>query len=195
MSGKWKLAGMLAVLVGVLSFQGCTPDFLTGSQTATLLRVVKVEGVSGDEDETGDFLLSDVSEAEGGVFNDNAVVTVAALSKNPNLPDAGRFEDVLLERYEVRYVRSDGQSREGVDVPYSITGGLSTLVPSSGDSVGAAFVVVRHVAKLEPPLRELATERIILTCVAEITLHGRSASGEAVSVTGRLTIHFANYGD
>ncbi len=57
--------------------------------------------------------------------------------------------------------------------------------------------VVRHAAKMEPPLRNLATGNggeSIITCIAEITVHGRSLAGDVVSASGRLQITFANFG-
>jgi hypothetical protein len=64
--------------------------------------------------------------------------------------------------------------------------------------VDVPIEVVRAQAKLEPPLRNLRTENfggsaLILTCFAEITVHGRTLAGEAVSGSGRLQIDFADW--
>jgi hypothetical protein len=191
---------LLTLVLGcaVLSF-GCTADFATQNEADVILRIVKIVGLEGEEENEGDVLFSDVTP----VFNDNAEITFQAISKNPTLPDPGPFNDVFLERYEVRYIRTDGRNTEGVDVPYRFTGGMATLVPSGGDEAAAAIMVVRHQAKLEPPLRNLAFVtpttngggQGILTVVAEITFHGRTTSGKAVSTTGRLTISFADFAD
>jgi hypothetical protein len=178
----------VALLVGL---SGCTPDFATDSEANVILRILSIEGESGEDQELGAFINSDVVP----IFNDNATVDLQALPKNPNLTGAAPFEDVLVTRYEVRYIRSDGHNREGVDVPYRITGGLSTLVPYDGDATEVAFVVVRHQAKFEPPLSNLVDEPVVLTCIAEITLHGQTTSGRAVSTRGFLTINFANFAD
>lgn len=188
----------LVLACAVLSF-GCTADFATQSEADVILRIVKIIGLEGEEQEEGDVLFSDVTP----VFNDNARMNFEVVPKNPNLPDPGAFNDVFLERYEVRYIRSDGRNTEGVDVPYRFTGGMATLVRANGGDIPAVIMVVRHQAKLEPPLRNLAFVNPtvngggqgILTVVAEITVHGRTTSGKAVSATGRLTITFADFAD
>jgi hypothetical protein len=187
-------AASLAALFG-LPHGGCTPDFAESSQATVILRILGIEGESGDDQEQGSFINSDVSP----VFNDNAVVTLEALPKNPNFTGNADFESVLATRYEVRYLRSDGQGREGIDVPYRISGGLSTIVPF-GDTSQVSFVVVRHQAKQEAPLANLVdagsrNNNVVLTCVAEITIHGRTTSGREVRASGFLTINFADFAD
>jgi hypothetical protein len=180
----------LAALVS-LSHGGCTADFAEQNLSNVILRIVEIQAESGEQEELGPFLNSDVNP----IFNDNAIVTLEALPKNPNFAEEAEFESVLATRYEVRYLRSDGLSREGIDVPYRITGGLSTLVPF-GDTAEVAFVVVRHQAKFEPPLANLAgANPVVLTCVAEITIHGRTTSGREVRASGFLTINFADFAD
>jgi hypothetical protein len=182
------LAALSALLAAGLS--GCTPDFVTDNEANVILRIVDIIGESGEDEDPGAFINSDVSP----IFNDNARVGLQALPKNPNLATASPFEDVLVTRYEIRYIRSDGHNREGVDVPYRITGGLSTIVPYDGEAE-VAFVVVRHQAKFEPPLSNLVDEPVVLTVIAEITLHGQTTTGRAVTAKGFLTINFANFAD
>jgi hypothetical protein len=67
------------------------------------------------------------------------------------------------------------------------------------------IVVVRHSAKEEPPLRNLAFfpqvdvnngvggGEGIIHAIAGITVHGRTVSGRAVSAFGRLTVTFADF--
>jgi hypothetical protein len=133
------------------------------------------------------------------VFNDLAQLTIEVTPKNPNLLTPGtstRFNDVILERYEVRYVRSDGRNVEGVDVPFRITGPMAATVVVRGSST-VPIEVVRIAAKLEPPLKDIAggTGEEVIVCIAEITVHGRTVSGQAVSDMARLQITFANWGD
>jgi hypothetical protein len=104
---------------------------------------------------------------------------------------------VLVERYEVRYFRSDGLNEEGVDVPFRISGGLSVLVPADGEAE-VAIVLVRHQAKFEPPLSNLRGAfggENVLSTTAEITLHGRTTAGQAVSTRGFVRINFADFAD
>lgn len=184
------------ILLG-LATSACTPDFATANQANVILRIVKVTGESGNTDEIGDFLNSDVVP----VFNDNAILDFLLQSKNV-LVEAGPHDAVLLERYEVRYIRSDGRNNEGVDVPFRITGPMATLIQPDAEG-SAAIVVVRHQAKEEPPLRNLRFNSglgtgggtDLLTVIAEITVHGRTGTGRAVSALGRLQINFADFAD
>ncbi len=41
---------------------------------------------------------------------------------------------VFVERYEIRYYRSDGRATQGVDVPYTISGNLTTAVDAGTGS-------------------------------------------------------------
>ena len=78
---------------------------------------------------------------------------------------------------------------------------------ADGDSTDAegeaAIVVVRHQAKEEPPLRNLRFNTglgsgggtDLFTVIAEITVHGRTGNGRAVSTMGRLQINFADFAD
>jgi hypothetical protein len=186
-----------------LLLSGCTPAFLRQDEANVLLRITKVIGQQGENEEESDFINSDVIPN----FNDNALIRLVAIAKDPNsigtTAGPNNFNDVLLERYEVVYRRSDGLGTEGVDVPYRISGGLSTRVPSDGTEAETALVVVRHQAKEEPPLRNLRLLPNlgqgggvdILTVVAEITVHGRTVNGKGVTASGRLTINFADFAD
>jgi hypothetical protein len=189
----WRRTHVLASLVALfaLAHGGCTAEFAEDSQATVILRILEMEAEAGDDPQPSAFLNSDVRP----IFNDNVTITVEALPKNPNVAVDAFHEDVLVQRYEVNYRRSDGQNREGIDVPYRITGGVSTLVPY-GDDAEVVFVVVRHQAKFEPPLTNLAGPGgVVLTVVAEITLHGQTTSGRAVTARGFLTINFADFSD
>lgn len=193
-----KRFGLSALAVAALSLNACVPDYLETNNSQVMMRISKVSSEEGEDEEPGDFLLSDVSP----VFNDNAILTVEVLPKNPTVDITSRFNDVMIERYEVRYLRSDGHNQEGVDVPFRITGPLGTLIPVNAEG-DIAFVVVRHTAKLEPPLRNLQSVNnlgqggglSILTVFAEITLHGRTTRGEGVTASARLQITFADFAD
>jgi hypothetical protein len=85
---------------------------------------------------------------------------------------------------------------QGVDVPYNITGNVAQeIIEESAATLN--LEVVRRQAKIEPPLINLVTGgALIITGFAEVTLHGRTTTGEIVNpVTARLQIDFANFGD
>jgi hypothetical protein len=184
---------LLMALVLGMPLGGCTPDFGETGNAPVLLRIVSIATEEGENAEEGAFLNSDVTP----IFNDNAVVTLEVLPKNPRLGGDLRLQDVLVERYEVRYIRSDGLDTEGIDVPFRISGGLSVLVPA-GEDAEVAFVLVRHQAKFEPPLSNLRGAfggENVLSTTAEITLHGRTTAGQAVSTRGFVRINFADFAD
>jgi hypothetical protein len=185
--------GLLGALLLAVSSAGCTPDFGENGDSPVILRVVSIEAEEGQEEEAGAFLNSDVLP----IFNDNVTLTLEALSKNPRITGNLPLQDVLVERYEVRYLRSDGLNTEGVDVPYTISGGLSVLVPMNGEA-DVALVLVRHQAKFEPPLSNLGGPfgaDIVLSVTAEITLHGRTTAGDVVSTRGFVRINFADFAE
>lgn len=183
---------------------GISPDFVQQDESQVILRVLGITATgSGLNSEESAFLLSDVA-FKGSVINDNAVLTLQALTKNQNVPDGtspGPVNDVILDRYDVVYRRSDGLNQPGVDVPFTISSGMAQVIPAGGDSAEAAIIVVRHQAKDEPPLKNLRANSAgfggedILTVYADITVYGRTTSGQRVQATGRLQITFADFAD
>ena len=186
-----------------LAPMGCTPDFVENNEADVILRMVRVIGQPGAEDqEDGDVLFSDVCCA---IINDNIQVEVELILKNPNVILQGQFNDVNLERYEIRYIRSDGRNVEGVDVPYRISAAMSSALVLTGSSAQVSIVGVRHQAKLEPPLKNLEGVFLgdsgrfvfggagILTTTGEITVLGRTTSGKVVRAVGRIQIVFADF--
>jgi hypothetical protein len=186
-----------------LAPMGCTPDFVENSEADVILRIVRLTGEPGSEDQDrGDVLFSDVCCA---IINDNISVDVELILKNPSVALPGQFNDVNLERYELRYLRSDGRNVEGVDVPFRITGPLSSVQVLTGGASAVSLVGVRHQAKLEPPLKNLEGVFLgdsgrfvfagagILTTTGELTLLGRTTSGKVVRAVGRIQIVFADF--
>jgi hypothetical protein len=184
-------------LLPALLLSACTADYATKDQSQVLVRITKITGESGGGDgQSGDVLLSDVLP----VFNDNATLSVEVLPKNQNNPVVAAANDVFLERYEVHWIRSDGRNVEGVDVPYSFSGAMATAV-AVGNEEDVSIILVRHQAKLEPPLlnlvhvpNHLGGGAIVVTCIARITIYGHTGNGNAVTASGDLTVSFADYG-
>jgi len=187
MKGSW-------VAVVALALGACVPDFAERGDAPVLLVVTQVEATAGGEGTGGAFLGSDVRDTKGGEFNDSVAVTLENVPKNGRGVDPGRFNDAIIESFEVKYFRTDGRNVEGVDVPYRITGGVTAFIPSGGTGE-VAFTVVRHTAKEEPPLTQLADfgGSKLLTVTAQITLYGHTTGGKAVSATANLQITFGNF--
>lgn len=190
-----KLTAGLTVLATAATMSGCSAGYTTDNSSTVLLIIAGING--------GDVLKSDVLKNDG-VFNDQVEVAIAVRFKNPNIPTVPQIPSaVVIDRYEVKYRRSDGRGVEGQDVPYSISGNTTAAfdVKTSGTDP-LILEVVRLQAKLEPPLRNLVAVAadggggggLIVTMFADITLHGHTISGQTVSAKGTLQIDFANFG-
>jgi hypothetical protein len=187
---RLSLGAALAVAVA-LGMAGCSADYVESNKASVLLVINAING--------GAQLDSDVVNGDESVSNptlfvcENEVdVKVTALNKNPLGPTVAS-STVQLQSYEVRYTRTDGRGVEGVDVPFRITGVLATNV-GVGDEVTFPLEVVRRQAKQEPPLQNIS-QTTVLTVLAQVTLYGKTISGESVSATGGLQIDFADFGD
>ena len=201
-------------ILGIVGFAaamtGCVPDWARENGTNLLMVVADITGSPGATGQTdGDILFSDVSQW----INDDAIVTLSLFRKNPAVATSTPLEDVRLDSYQVRYLRSDGHNVEGVDVPFRITGPLNSTLLHAPGNIGEAtglvtINVVRHTAKREAPLINLigilptATRSLslpgqgIITTTAEITVFGRQVTtGEPLSATGRFQVVFADFAD
>ena len=147
---------------------------------------------------SGHVFRSDVA-TNGLVVEDEGRVLLALALKDPGTadlpsrPTSANF--VTVTRYRVRYVRADGRSTPGVDVPYAFDGGMTfTVGPDGGVS---RFVLVRAQAKREAPLATLRNGggAIALSTLAEVTFVGRDQAGHDVTVTGLIGVNFADWPD
>lgn len=179
-----KLGAALAV-AAALALSGCSAAYVEGDTASVLLLIEDIgEGTP---------VLSDVRGEGGAIVNCQTTVAVAARAKNPTGP-VGPSEDVRVTRYSVAYRRSDGRGVEGVDVPYTINGNLTALVAGGGTDTTVAIDLVRHQAKLEPPLSNIVGVQVV-TMFADVTLYGQTISGKAVKASGSAQVTFADYAD
>ena len=77
-------------------------------------------------------------------------------------------------------------------MPYAFDGAITGTV---SDSASFGFTLVRHQAKAEAPLGALETNFVVISTIAEVTFYGHDQTGRAVSVTGKISVHFANFAD
>lgn len=178
-----KLAG---VVVAALTFAGCTNDLAKEGTADVFMRIVAIQDLSGTP-----YVVSDVGAATPTFAN----VVVAARSKNPSNNTINYIRAIQLERFEVRYYRSDGRSIEGTDVPYRFAGDVRSAIDigDSTNNLSILLEVVRPAAKLEPPLLNLRDGggAAVLTIQAEITLYGRTlASNDIVKASGSVPVEF-----
>jgi hypothetical protein len=189
---------ILVIVPAIFLLFSCNP-IENDSRSNSVLLVVKIMGTDIEENEA-DFLQSDVivinpDTGLSTVAADAAEVTFTAESLDPEpLLGTSYFNDIFVTHYVVTYTRSDGKNQEGVDVPYSFDGNLTSRV-ELGTQTEVNFVIVRAVSKLEPPLVNLAVGRGEgeLKTTARIDFYGQDTLGKTVKATGYLTIFFANY--
>jgi hypothetical protein len=196
-------AGVL-VLMAAAASTACTPDWATSNETPYILEIAQITGPDGETP-----FLSDVSFP---IVNDEAQVTVNLFRKNNNPGmSVSAVEHVYLTRYEVRYFRTDGRDVEGVDVPFRVTGPLGNLrfhTASPGEEIEQTLniTLVRHQAKLEPPLANLRGGTLsdttfqlpngaVLTMIAEVTIYGETVQGKGLKATGNVQVTFADFPD
>jgi hypothetical protein len=193
----------------VISTASCGGDLLRTGRGASMLVVDSMEataGGAGGSGQTGAFLLSDVQvlvdTTINGVetkvptiFNDTVTASLRAIAKNPAAVTTAT-NSITLTRYRVAFRRSDGRNTPGVDVPYGFDGGLGVTI-AAGGTAQVALELVRHQAKLEPPLKNLVGlgGQGFISSIAEITFFGHDQNGNDVSVTGRIDVQFGDFGD
>ena len=173
----------------------------TQGTSASYLVVETLEGARGSRpDDFGGDLHSDVvtldDEGHGIIWSDIGRVNFRLGLKDagsPGLPTISSPNNAItVNRYRVRYIRSDGRNTQGVDVPYAFDGAFTGTVQAP---LEMTFTLVRSQAKAEPPLASLAANFVIISTIAEVTFYGRDQTGREVSVTANIGVHFANFGD
>jgi hypothetical protein len=182
-------AKAVVLVLGALAASGCVPDWAKEGESPNVLLMTGIN--------SGTPISSDVRISTGSVCADFVNVRVENHLKNPLNTDASFRSDIVIERYDVRYIRSDGLSTEGVDVPFRITGNVAQEIQASNSAV-LNLEVVRRQAKLEPPLKNLQAlgGAQVVTMFAEVTLHARSTVQQTTnSATARLQIDFADFAD
>lgn len=184
-----------AVAFGGVALSGCgiAPGYVKAGEGDVLLLMNAIND--------GSALSSDVRTGDAGntVVEDEATVSLANRSKNPTVTQLQVARAIELDRYTVRYFRSDGRNTEGVDIPYNISGPVRSVI-DLGENLDVSIEVVRAQAKLEPPLTNLKGNipnalgggPLILTVFAEITIFGKTTAGDAVSASGTLQINFSD---
>ena len=187
----------LGVLAAFVLFLFSCNSVVKESESSTLLLLLDLTAQDMDGNEAN-FLQSDVlyqDQETSTIYADIGEATLRAQLMDPSTGVLDSvYNDIELTKYTVKYARSDGKNTEGVDVPYSFDGALSAYI-QVGSDVGVSFVLVREVAKLEPPLINLSEGRSegVLQMTARIDFYGHDLIGNNVQATGYLTIFFANY--
>ena len=195
MKNMKKVLGITIILSAFLVLVSCNPVD-NDSRSASLLFIDNILGVDADG-AISNFLQSDVLLGNGSVRADTITATIRAETVDPDpLMGTSQYNDIVLTRYLVSFTRTDGRNVPGQDVPYPFEGSMSSVV-KTGSTASVSLVLVREVAKLEPPLIGLVDlgAEVVLTCTAKIDFYGHDMVNRTVKATGYLTVYFANYAD
>jgi hypothetical protein len=177
------------LVIGGLTATSCVPDWAKQGDSPMVLLMTGIND--------GNPITSDVRLSNGNICPDFAALRVENHNKNPLGPTTGFRGDFTIERYQVRYFRSDGRNVEGVDVPYTITGAVAQEVQQDS-SATLNVEIVRRQAKTEPPLANLAGggQAGIVTMFAEVTLWATSTTLQTTNtVSARVQVDFADFVD
>ncbi len=197
---RWtgRLAGLAAVAALMAPSVSCTTQQMTGTSPAYLILDSLLAASGAQPDQVGGVLASDVL-TNGGIFADNGQATLRLALKDPGSQTTPTqpttMNYITITRYHVDFVRSDGRNTPGVDVPYSFDGAVTLTVDDTGGI--ASFNLVRVQAKAEAPLQALAVNggAQVISTIAYVTFYGADQAGRAVSVTGAISVNFANWAD
>ena len=187
---------LATAVAGALLLTSCSEAIRQG-QSPGYLMLMSLQGARGGGNSSGTFtssLLSDVVTVVNGnatIFNDLGQATLQLVMKDP-LAATSPANAITMTQYHVKYIRTDGRNVQGVDVPFEFDGGLGVTISGTGS---VAFTLVRNQAKLEAPLRALAQNLQVVSTIAEVTFYGRDQNGREISVSGRIDVAFANFGD
>ena len=192
------VAGLALAALGVSACGSATAREGTAS-SYLVINVLEAQRVTEQGSGSGLFttvLRSDVL-TKGTVFEDNGRVVMTAAMRdvtNPNGPSTNNR--ITVNRYRVEFRRSDGRDRPGVDVPYAFDG-AATFTVGPGDEATIPFSLVRAQAKLEAPLMALRGlgGSVLISTIADVTFYGRDQAGRDTSVTGQISVNFADWGD
>jgi hypothetical protein len=146
-------------------------------------------------------VITNVKVPDGGttptVLEDNGQVTFRIALKDIGTPSGPTTNnEITITSYRVTFTRADGRNTPGVDVPYAFDGAMTGTV-RGGTQLSLNFVLIRAQAKLEAPLAALRGMggAVIISTIAEVTFYGHDQAGNQVSVTGTISVNFADWAD
>ena len=148
--------------------------------------------------------FGDVVTTSGTILEDTVRVDLVARLKNPSDTTAPTLQEILVDRYEVTFSRTDG----GTAVPAGFTRGINQKVriTEHGSTTERItqfdMVLVPATIKTQPPLSHLVspglepgTGYINIQATATIRFHGTTLSGDPVTATATVGVDFANFAD
>lgn len=189
-----KITILVLAILPFIFFSSCNV-LENKTRSASVLIIQSLVGITrGGEDSTAldsDIAINPPSGKCYYVIGDFAKVTFTAKLLSP-VRTPTFYNDIRVQRYRVRYIRTDGRNVEGVDVPYSYEGAMDVLVPIDGVA-SWSFDIVRTTAKLEPPLVNLLGTDNVIEAIAIVDFYGEDIAGNKVTAQGKLTIYFRDW--
>jgi len=193
---KRRVALALA-FASVLATTACSDKVLQGKGSSYLVIELLTAASGATPGTYGTVLQSDV-QTGGGVLEDLGQITLRIAMKDVTVatgvePTANNL--ITVNRYHIDFVRSDGRNTQGVDVPYSVDGATTGTIGVSATSLTFTLVPVQR--KLEAPLLALRNQggAIAIMTIANVTFYGYDQAGNTVSVTGSISVNFADWAD
>jgi len=189
-SMRWAAALVVTASVALPACTSVQKNFAGPSY----LIVESIQAAAGvDPTKFGGSLGSDVLTKNVRYEDPGQVVLRLAMvdPSNPTGPTTTNF--ITVNRYRVRYFRTDGKNVPGVDVPGEFEGTPSITI---GLATGTLpITLVRAAAKGVSPLSDLVgTSGHILTS-AEVTIFGMDQAGHEVQVVATISVDFADWKD
>jgi hypothetical protein len=190
-------AALALAAAAALATAACGDKVLQGKGSSYLV-IDQLAAASGAKVETFATVLQSDVLTKGGVLEDLGKVTLHIAMKDATVatgtePSANNM--ITVNRYRIDFIRSDGRNTQGVDVPYSVDGAATGTITTSQTSLVFTLVPVQR--KLEAPLlalRNLGGAIAIMT-IANVTFYGYDQAGNAVAVTGSISVNFADWAD
>lgn len=182
--------GIRLMLVAAVTVSASCGDLARSGKSPSFLIIDSLTSSNGNK------LDSDV-QGPAGVVADVGQASLRAVLKNPGTATAPTspttINQVTITRYHVTFKRADGRNEPGRDVPFGFDGAVTGTVGASSSTF--TFDLVRRTNKQEPPLRNLIGQggQIQINTIAEVTFYGRDQAGNDVSVTGMISVNFADF--
>ncbi|MBN2245175.1 MAG: hypothetical protein JW755_04955 [Candidatus Aminicenantes bacterium] len=191
-----KFATLIPVMLILFA---CNP--IENDSNSTMMLVVdSITGFDQEGNEANiiqsDVLTEDQTTGAAVIIADLANAALRAYFLDPDpIMGTSQYNSIIVTRYIVSYFRSDGRNREGIDIPYSFEGYINQQIDAN-EIVEISFVIVREVAKAEPPLVDLSMGRSdgVLEVTAKVEFFGHDLTNREVKALGYISIFFANYG-
>lgn len=196
-AGRAAWARWIVVGIATLGAAACSaPGDIDDTDTPTVLVIQSIEPVTEP--------FGDVISDAGTVLDDVVRVTFAAHPKSLAVtgttgPD---LLDVIVERYEVTFERTDG----GTAVPKGFQRAMTLRVENTPHgstqtlTSSTEIILVPSTTKTQPPISHLIspgfepdTGFVNIQVDATIRFFGRTLAGHRVTATGSIGINFADF--